>query len=66
MVVRRWDAPRSSGLDPALTGPELDRGEAGADTFGGALYREGICRPGSQPPADADRTTRVLARLGRG
>jgi uncharacterized protein (TIGR03086 family) len=66
MVVHRWDAARSAGIDPALTEAELDRVEAGADSFGDALYMEGICRPGTEPPADADRTTRVLARLGRG
>jgi uncharacterized protein (TIGR03086 family) len=66
MVVHRWDVARSAGIDPALTEAELDRVEAGADSFGDALYMEGICRPGTEPSADADRTTRVLARLGRG
>jgi uncharacterized protein (TIGR03086 family) len=65
MVVHRWDVARSVGADPALTDAELDRVEAGADSFGEALYWDGICRPAVQPPADADRTTRVLARLGR-
>ncbi len=65
MVVHRWDVARSVGADPALTDAELDRVEAGADAFGEALYMEGICRPAVEPPADADRTTRVLARLGR-
>ncbi|SES81565.1 TIGR03086 family metal-binding protein [Geodermatophilus poikilotrophus] len=66
MVVHRWDVARSVGADPALTDAELDRVEAGADSFGDALYMDGICRPGTESPADADRTTRVLARLGRG
>ena len=66
MVVHRWDVARSAGLDAALTDAELDRVESGADAFGDALYMEGICRPGTESPADADRTTRVLARLGRG
>ena len=66
MVVHRWDVARSVGADPVLTDAELDRVEAGADSFGDALYMEGICRPGTEPPADADRATRVLARLGRG
>ena len=65
MVVHRWDVARSVGADPALTDAELDRVEAGADAFGEALYMEGICRPAVEPPSDADRTTRVLARLGR-
>ena len=66
MVVHRWDVARSVGADPALTDAELDRVEAGADSFGEALYWDGICRPAVEPPAAADRTTRVLARLGRG
>jgi hypothetical protein len=39
--------------------------EAGADSFGPALYMDGICRPAVDVPADADRRTRVLGRLGR-
>ena len=66
MVVHRWDVARSAGLDAALTDAELDRVESGAEAFGDALYMDGICRPGSEPPAGAGRETRVLARLGRG
>jgi uncharacterized protein (TIGR03086 family) len=65
MLVHRWDVARSVGADAGLTDAELDRVEAGADGFGDALYMDGICRPGAEAPADADRATRVLARLGR-
>ena len=65
MVVHRWDVARAAGLDARLTDEELDRVEAGADSFGPALYMDGICRPGVEAPAGADRATRVLARLGR-
>jgi uncharacterized protein (TIGR03086 family) len=65
MVVHRWDVARSAGLDAGLTDAELDRIESGADSFGDALYMEGICRPGGPVPAEADRETRILARLGR-
>jgi hypothetical protein len=65
MVVHRWDVARAAGLDAQLTDEELDRVEAGADSFGPALYMDGICRPGVEAPAGADRVTRVLARLGR-
>jgi len=65
MVVHRWDVARAAGLDAGLTDAELDRVSAGADSFGKALYMEGICRPAVTVPADADRATRVLARLGR-
>jgi uncharacterized protein (TIGR03086 family) len=65
MLVHRWDIARSVGADAGLTDAELDRVEAGADGFGDGLYMDGICRPGAEAPADADRATRVLARLGR-
>jgi len=65
MVVHRWDVARAVGADAGLTDAEVDRMEAGADSFGPALYMDGICRPAVDVPADADRPTRVLARLGR-
>ncbi|MFW3172189.1 TIGR03086 family metal-binding protein [Geodermatophilus sp. CPCC 206100] len=65
MVVHRWDVARATGGDAGLTAEELDRIERGADGFGEALYMEGICRPAVEVPADADRASRVLARLGR-
>lgn len=65
MVVHRWDVARTAGLDGGLTEAELDRIERGIEAFGEAIYTEGICRDGVEPPADADRATRVLARLGR-
>ena len=65
MVVHRWDVARSAGLPAAFSPAELDRIERGADGFGPALYMEGVCRPGVTAREDDDRTTRVLARLGR-
>ncbi len=65
MVVHRWDIARAAGLATEFTDDELDRLESGADSFGPALYLAGVCRPGVEVPADADRATRVLARLGR-
>ncbi|MGY2085076.1 TIGR03086 family metal-binding protein [Blastococcus sp. SYSU DS0539] len=65
MVVHRWDVARAVGADAALTDEELDRIETGADGFGPALHMDGICRPALDVPADADRRTRALARLGR-
>lgn len=65
MVVHRWDVARATGQDARLTDAEVDRVEVGADSFGPALYMDGVCAPGVEPPADADRATRVLARLGR-
>ncbi|RBY95648.1 TIGR03086 family protein [Blastococcus sp. TF02-8] len=65
MQVHRWDVARAVGADPGLTDEELDRMEAGADSFGDTLYMDGICRPPVEVPPGADRATRALARLGR-
>jgi uncharacterized protein (TIGR03083 family) len=65
MVVHRWDVARAAGLDAGLTQAELDRIERGADSFGDALYMEGICKGGVTAPAGAPREVAVLARLGR-
>ena len=65
MVVHRWDVARAAGMDSSLTDEELDRTERGIESFGPALYMEGICKDGVEPPAGADRTTHLLARLGR-
>ena len=65
MLVHRWDIARAVGADASLTDEELDRIEAGADSFGPALNMEGICRPAVEVPEGAARDVRVLARLGR-
>lgn len=65
MLVHRWDIAMSVGADAGLSDAELDRIAAGADSFGEALYLDGVCRTGVEAPADADRQTRLLARLGR-
>ncbi len=65
MLVHRWDIARAVGADPGLSDAELDQIEGGADSFGEALYMDGVCRPGVEAPADADRQARLLARLGR-
>lgn len=65
MIVHRWDIARAVGGDPALSDEELIRMEAGATSFGDAIYMDGVCRPGVEAPAGADREAQVLARLGR-
>jgi uncharacterized protein (TIGR03086 family) len=65
MLVHRWDLAQAVGADAGLTEQELDRIERGADGFGEALYMDGVCRAGTEAPADADREARLLARLGR-
>lgn len=66
MVVHRWDVARAVGGDESLTDAELDRIETAADSWGDALYLDGVCRRGVVAPAGADRQRTVLARLGRG
>jgi hypothetical protein len=65
MVVHRWDVAQAAGLDAGLTDTELGRLDRGADSFGDALYLDGICKGGVTPPAVAPREAAVLARLGR-
>jgi uncharacterized protein (TIGR03086 family) len=65
LVPHRWDVARATGQDAGLTDAELDRVEAGARSWGAALYTDGICRPAVEVPEDAGREARVLALLGR-
>ncbi len=65
MLVHRWDIATAAAVDANLTDGELDVIESGADAFGEGLYMEGICKPGVEIDQDADRLTKVLAKLGR-
>jgi uncharacterized protein (TIGR03086 family) len=65
MLVHRWDIARATGGTEVLTTDEMERIEAGADSFGSALHMDGICGPAVPVPGDADRQTRLLGRLGR-
>ncbi|WP_028280873.1 maleylpyruvate isomerase family mycothiol-dependent enzyme [Arthrobacter sp. H5] len=65
LVVHRWDIARSIGLDNHFSEGELDLIEVSLDGFGEHLYMEGICKPALPVPDDADRETRLLARMGR-
>jgi len=66
MLVHRWDLARATGAEAGLTEAELERIDAGADSFGPALHSDGVCGPPVPVAPDAGRETRVLARLGRG
>lgn len=65
LLVHRWDIAQAAGADTTFTDAELDRMEAGADSFGDAIYMDGVCKPGVAAPEGADRQARILARLGR-
>jgi uncharacterized protein (TIGR03086 family) len=65
LMVHRWDIARAAGLETHLSDAELDRIEKGADSFGDAIYMDGVCKPGVEAAPEAPREVRVLARLGR-
>lgn len=65
LIVHRWDIAVSARRDERLSDAEIDLLERSVEFFGEHLYMDGICRPAVAVPADADRQTRVLARLGR-
>jgi uncharacterized protein (TIGR03086 family) len=65
LLVHRWDIARGAGGDTSFTETELDLIDSSLDGFGEHLYMDGICRPALPVAADADRQTRILARMGR-
>lgn len=65
MIVHRWDVATATGVGTTFDDRELDGIEAGAASWGDALYMEGICAPAVEVAPEADRTERVLAMLGR-
>ncbi len=65
MIVHRWDVATATGVGTSFDEKELDGIEAGAASWGDALYMEGICAPAVEVAPGADRTDRVLAMLGR-
>lgn len=65
LLVHRWDIAHGAGKDAPFSEDELTWMEAGADGFGDALYMDGVCAPAVPVSDDADRTTKVLAKLGR-
>jgi len=65
MVAHRWDIATAVGADDRLTDAELDRLEANIDSWGDAMYMDGICKPGVVAPDGASRQAVLLARMGR-
>ncbi|WP_028660735.1 maleylpyruvate isomerase N-terminal domain-containing protein [Nocardioides insulae] len=69
VLVHRWDLGVALGQSVRLDDAELDEIEAALPSPGepkyDAFYSPGICAAPLPVPADADRQTRVLARLGR-
>jgi uncharacterized protein (TIGR03086 family) len=65
LVAHRWDLGRALGQEVRWTEDEMDRLEKAMAGFGDALYSEGVCKPALDVAADADRQTRLLAKMGR-
>lgn len=65
LLAHRWDLAQAAGREEFFSDDELDILQGAIDGFGEHLYADGICKPALEVPAEADRQTRVLARLGR-
>lgn len=65
LVVHGWDVARATGQDWSINEDEADAMHATADSWGQALYTEGICAAPVEVSQNASATDRLLARLGR-
>lgn len=65
MVVHRWDVASAVGGDTRLSDDELDRTAASIESWGEAMYSDGICKAGLTAPEGASRQAVLLARMGR-
>ena len=65
MVVHRWDVAAAVDGDTRLSDAELDSTEQSVESWGAAMYMDGICKPGLEPPAGSSRQVVLLARMGR-
>jgi len=65
LISHRWDLARAVGGDDILTDTELDFLDASFDYYKDAAYSPGIYEAPIDVPDDADRQTKVLARMGR-
>lgn len=65
LVVHGWDLGSASGRPTTFTDADMDAMEQAFVGFGDHAYDEGVFRRPVDVPADADRQTRLLARMGR-
>ena len=65
LVVHGSDIARATGQGWAVGDEEAARLHATADSWGDALYSEGVCREAVEVDDAASATDRLLARLGR-
>ncbi|WP_028643182.1 maleylpyruvate isomerase family mycothiol-dependent enzyme [Nocardioides sp. URHA0020] len=65
LVVHGWDLGSSNGRPTTFTDADMDVMEQAFIGFGEHAYDEGVFRQPVEVADDADRQTRLLARMGR-
>lgn len=65
LVVHGWDLGSANGRPTVFTDADMDALEQAFIGFGDHAYDEGVFQPPVSVPDDADRQTRLLARMGR-
>jgi len=65
LVVHGWDLGSASGRPTTFTDADIDAMEAAFVGFGDHAYDDGVFKQPVEVPDDADRQTRILARMGR-
>ncbi|PUA80404.1 TIGR03086 family metal-binding protein [Nocardioides currus] len=65
LVIHGSDVARATGQPWSISEEEAASLHATADSWGDALYSEGVCTAAVPVPDDASATDRLLARLGR-
>ncbi|MBA2955865.1 maleylpyruvate isomerase family mycothiol-dependent enzyme [Nocardioides sp. MAH-18] len=65
LVVHGWDLGSAAGRPTTFTEADLDALEQAFVGFGEHAYDEGVFKQPVDVPEDADRQTKILARMGR-
>ncbi|MBZ5737713.1 maleylpyruvate isomerase family mycothiol-dependent enzyme [Nocardioides mangrovi] len=65
LVVHGWDLGSSQGSPTTFTEADMDALDQAFVGFGDHAYDEGVFRQPVDVPDDADRQTKILARMGR-
>lgn len=65
LVVHGWDLASSQGTPTTFTDADMDAMEQAFVGFGDHAYDDGVFKQPVDVPEDADRQTRLLARMGR-
>ncbi|MFC7492722.1 MULTISPECIES: maleylpyruvate isomerase family mycothiol-dependent enzyme [unclassified Nocardioides] len=65
LVVHGWDIASSQGAPTTFSDDDMDAMEKSFVGFGDAMYAPGVFSEDLPVPDDADRQTKLLARMGR-